>query len=145
MRAFCFVFLLCFCSAIQAQTEAMPPVNENNVPFAEPHTDTVYYESNVDRQAEFPGGTEALRMYLKQNIKYPSDAKKSNISGKVQIGFVIEKNGKVTRIKIKRPLYASLDEEAVRVVSCMPDWKPAMRGEKVVKQMVLLPINFKLP
>jgi len=100
--------------------------------------------SIADQMPEFPGGTAALIEYLSQNIKYPESAKEKNISGKVFIKFVIDITGKVTQAEVIRGVHPDLDNEALRVVSAMPNWQPGMHEGKLVNVFFNLPINFKL-
>jgi TonB family protein len=98
----------------------------------------------VDKQPEFPGGEQALMTYLATNCKYPDEAKKKGISGKVFVAYEINKKGKVENVEVKRGANPLLDAEAVRVVSSMPDWTPAEANGKKVRVEMVVPINFKL-
>ena len=93
---------------------------------------------------EFPGGVEKFMEFLSGNIKYPETAKDKNISGRVFIQFVIEKDGSVTNVKVMKGIGGGCDEEAVRVVKSMPKWKPGMQDGKPVRVSYNLPIVFKL-
>jgi TonB family protein len=94
---------------------------------------------------EFNGGFDALVNYLVTNIKYPEDAKKNNIQGTVFVSFIVLKNGKVTDVSILKSANPALDDEALRVVKGMPDWKPGLNDEgKPINVIFNLPINFKL-
>lgn len=94
---------------------------------------------------EFPGGTEALMGYMKSNIKYPEDAKKDKIQGKVFVSFLVDKQGRITKVELKRGVSPSLDQEALRVVTAMPAWKPGISKEgKPMNVMMVLPIQFSL-
>ena len=93
---------------------------------------------------EFPGGTEKFMAYLSENIKYPEEAKDKNISGRVFINFVVEKDGSVSNVKVMRSIGGGCDEEAVRVVKAMPKWKPGMQRGKPVRVSYVLPVTFKL-
>jgi TonB family protein len=96
----------------------------------------------VEKMPEFPGGIQMLMKYLSQNIKYPVEAQKLGIEGKVFCQFVITKEGKVGNVNVIRSVHPSLDAEAVRVIKDMPVWTPGeQKGEKVNVQYVL-PINF---
>ena len=98
----------------------------------------------VDVEPGFPGGEEAFYKYLAENIKYPEQAKKEKIQGKVYISFVIEKDGSIADAKVARGIGGGCDEEALRVVNAMPKWTPGkVRGENV-RVSYNLPILFKL-
>lgn len=98
----------------------------------------------VEEDAEFPGGLEALGKYLAENIKYPQLAKENNITGRVFVSFVVEKDGRVGNIKILRDIGGGCGAEAVRVVKAMPKWKPGKQRGKPVRSQFNLPVNFDL-
>lgn len=93
---------------------------------------------------EFPGGEDELMRYLMSHLKYPQEAVRNNISGRVTLGFVVNKNGEIDDIKVLRSVGYGCDEEAVRVVKSMPGWKPAMNNGKPVSVYFNLPITFEL-
>ena len=113
-----------------------------NVKVSHSDNDTIF--SVCEEMPEFPGGTEKFMEYLSGNIKYPEAAKDKNISGRVFIQFVIEKDGSVTNVKVMRGIGGGCDEEAVRVVKAMPKWKPGKQKGKPVRVSYILPIVFKL-
>lgn len=98
----------------------------------------------TEEDAEYPGGLEALSRYLSENVKYPQKARENNITGRVFVTFVVEKDGSVSHVKLLRDIGAGCGEEAVRVVKAMPKWKPGRTQGKVVRTQFFLPINFEL-
>lgn len=98
----------------------------------------------VDQMPEFPGGQDALMKYLRDNLRYPEDAREMAIQGKVYLRFVVDETGQVTDVRVLRSVNSSLDKESIRVVSRMPPWKPGTLNGKPVKVYYSLPINFKL-
>jgi len=98
----------------------------------------------VEEMPEFPGGILELRKWLKSNMKYPEEARKCKITGKVYIGFVINKEGKVEDCKVLRSINPLLDNEALRVINSMPRWKPGKQKGKPVKVSFSFPIKFYL-
>lgn len=98
----------------------------------------------VEQMPEFPGGDKALDDFIIKNLKYPEEAKKQNIQGKVWIGFIVDKEGNVLEIEALRGIGGGCDEEAVRVVALMPKWKPGKQSGKPVVVKFRLPINFRL-
>lgn len=98
----------------------------------------------VEAEPEFPGGMEALMKYLSENIKYPEQAKKENIQGKVYMRFVVEKDGSIVDAEILRGIGGGCDEEALRVVNAMPKWEPGKQKGTPVRVQYNLPIVFKL-
>ena len=104
--------------------------------------DTVY--QIVEKMPQYRGGEEAMMKYVADNIKYPQEAKDKNISGRVFVSFVIEKDGSVNEVKVVRGIGGGCDEEAARVIKGMPKWEPGMQKGKPVRVNYMMPINFKL-
>ena len=100
--------------------------------------------SMVDEMPEYPGGQEALRTWLAENITYPEEAKNDSIQGIVYVTFIVDEQGKVTDSKLARGASPALDKEALRVVNAMPAWKPGKHKGKEVKVSYTVPISFKL-
>ncbi|MGV3638770.1 MAG: TonB family protein [Flavobacteriales bacterium] len=98
----------------------------------------------VDTPAEFPGGMNALMEHLANHIHYPQQAIADAVEGTVYVVFQVKATGAVSDVKIKRGVRADLDAEAVRVVSELPDWKPAVSHGKAVSSEMILPIGFAL-
>ena len=93
----------------------------------------------------FPGGEEALILFLKVNVKYPKSAAKRNVQGRVVMQFVVDKTGKVGEIKVAKSVDKALDAEAIRVCKLLPDFYPAMQNGEPVSVWFTLPITFWLP
>lgn len=93
---------------------------------------------------EFPGGEQALINFLGENIHYPEKAQKEGIQGTVIVEFTITKLGKVKDAKIARSISPELDQEALRVVNSMPNWKPGKNKHQPVNVGYNLPIRFSL-
>ena len=98
----------------------------------------------VEQMPQFPGGEAALFEYLNKNIKYPAMAKENHITGTVYVSFVVKSDGKISDVKVLRGIAGGCSEEAVRVISSMPDWKPGKQAGKAVAVNYNLPISFKL-
>lgn len=110
-------------------------------------TDMTIWEDEKVIKPEFRGGLTALTTYLKKNIKYPKDCAKRGIEGKAILNFVVEESGIINSSSIKVVRSAGdlrLDNEAIRVVSFMPKWKPGTLGGKPVRVRFTMPITFKL-
>lgn len=99
----------------------------------------------VEANPEFPGGMDALKRFLAQHIQYPAEAREKNIQGKVWIQFLVDEKGKVTQPQVTKGVDPLLDQEALRVVKLMPDWKPAQQNAKPVEASFLLPLDFSIP
>ena len=107
-----------------------------------PHSKKVY--ESVEQMPEFPGGAAGLMRYLQENIKYPPEAAKNNIEGRVIVQFIIDETGQVGEIKVVRPISEELDAEAVRVVKNLPKFEPGRQDGEAVSVWYTLPIVFKL-
>ena len=98
----------------------------------------------VEQMPEYPGGMQALFEFLKENIKYPEDAQKQKVEGRVLAKFVVETDGSISNIEVVKQAFPSLDAEAVRVIQAMPKWKPGRQKGQAVRVKFVMPINFSL-
>lgn len=98
----------------------------------------------VEVMPQFPGGQIAMLQYMMKNIKYPKQAMKEGIQGRVTVSFIVEKDGRVTNVRLLRSVQSALDKEAIRVVKSMPKWTPGKQNGKPVRVRFNLPIMFKL-
>lgn len=98
----------------------------------------------VEESAAPVGGMPAFYEFVQKKLKYPAQARRMGIEGKVFVEFVIEKDGSITDVKFIKGIGAGCDEEAVRVVQSAPKWKPGKQRGKPVRQRMVLPIAFKL-
>jgi len=103
--------------------------------------DSVY--SVVEKMPEFPGGEKALINFLSQTIQYPKKAQKKKEQGKVTVQFIISKTGKVENAKVLKGVSPSLDNEALRVISLLPDWIPGEQNGVKVPVYRIIPIVFQ--
>ena len=102
-------------------------------PIIESVTDTI--------MPSYPGGTSALIEFLQENIKYPEQAEREGIEGRVVATFVVELDGSVSDVRIALSVHPLLDAEVLRVVSLMPNWIP---GKNIGRVCYSLPITFRL-
>lgn len=98
----------------------------------------------VENPPQFTGGEEARMNYMIKSIKYPEEARKKGIQGTVYVTFVIEKDGSVSGVKVLRGIGGGCDEEAVRVISGMPNWTPGTQRGKPVRVQFNMPLKFTL-
>ncbi len=98
----------------------------------------------VEQMPEFPGGMPAMIEYLQNNLKYPKDAIKQQVGGRVMVMFVVETDGSLSNVRVARKVFHSLDTEAVRVVKSMPKWKPGKEKGRLVRVNYILPVVFSL-
>lgn len=104
----------------------------------------IYDFVSIETQPNFPGGFEYFYAYLKKEVKYPAEAVKNNVQGKVFLSFVVEMDGSLTNIKVERRLGSGTDEEAVRVLEESPKWIPGMQNGRPVRVKYNIPISFAL-
>ena len=126
-------------NANQAVQEFTPVQVEEEEEVVEEEIFTV-----VENDPEFPGGMDALYKYLRENIKYPQIAKENNITGRVFVTFVVEKDGSIANPRILRDIGGGCGQEAIRVVKAMPKWTPGKQRGKPVRVQFNLPVSFNL-
>ncbi len=98
----------------------------------------------VEDPAEFPGGMQAFYKFVGDNMKYPAQARRMGIEGRVYVQFVVDKQGNVTEVTAVKGIGAGCDEEAERVLRMSPQFKPGKQRGRPVKQRMVLPIIFRL-
>ncbi len=106
-------------------------------------TDDKVYEV-CEQMPIFEGGDAALLKYLRENLKYPDKTKDRGVQGRLVIGFIVEKDGSLTDVKVLRPVDIDLDAEVLRLVKGMPKWIPGRQNGKRVRVRYLLPIHICL-
>lgn len=99
----------------------------------------------VEKMPSFNGGDlMTFRNWVMGQIRYPQIAQENNITGRVMVTFVIERNGTLTNIQVLQTPDSSLSDEAVRVLKTSPKWTPGMQGNKTVRVRYNLPIEFRI-
>ncbi len=98
----------------------------------------------VQVKPSFPGGEKARIKWLQDNLVYPSQAAEASIQGQVQVGFVVEKDGSISGVKIVKSVHSLLDREAMRLVKSMPKWIPGKQNGNTVRAYYTQPIRFVL-
>ncbi len=106
-------------------------------------TDDKIYEV-CEQMPIFEGGDAALLKYLRENLKYPDNTKDRGVQGRLVIGFIVEKDGSLTDVKVLRPVDIDLDAEVLRLVKGMPKWIPGRHNGQRVRVKYLLPIHICL-
>lgn len=109
-------------------------------------------DANVDRDEIYravqtiPKPTFNTSRFLAKNLKYPEEARQNEIRGRVNVQFVVEKDGSLSDIIVLRggELGHGIPEEAIRVISTMPKWKPATQSGKPVRSYFTMPVDFNL-
>jgi protein TonB len=98
----------------------------------------------VEQQPEPVGGFSSFYEYVAQNLRYPGRAIRNNIEGRVYIQFVVEKDGSLTDIKVLKGIGGGCDEEACRIISEAPKWKPGKQRGRPVRVKMVMPVLFRL-
>ena len=114
---------------------------------ARTHKDTTTDDKVYDVCEQMPtyeGGDAALLKYLRENLKYPDNTKDRGVQGRLVIGFIVEKDGSLTDVKVLRPVDIDLDAEVLRLVKGMPKWIPGRHNGQRVRVKYLLPIHICL-
>jgi TonB family protein len=95
-----------------------------------------------DVSPEYPGGSSSLLLHLQSNIRYPLKARTEKIQGTVFVKYFVEPTGEISNVSIFRSVSPELDEEAMRVVQLMPQWKPGYKDGAPVRVQFYLPVRF---
>lgn len=101
-------------------------------------------ETEYDQIAEFEDGKYGIMRYLFSNLDYPMEALEYGIYGRVWVRFIVEKDGSLSNVSVEKELNKWLDKEAVRAISAMPKWSPAMKDNQPVRTYYRLPIDFSI-
>lgn len=145
---------------LPAQTEETPepaPSGEDNLakavetddtgddmpPVVDEHDKPLNFRV-VQDLPQFPGGAVAFMKWLTSNLTYPPFAKMRKIQGKVLVQFIVNADGSISDIKVAKSLEPNCDNEAMRVMHKMPNWKPGIQNDKPCRTMVAVPIVFRL-
>ena len=125
---------------ISAVKVIAPAVHDSIQPNVQPAVAAP--SSALDQMPEFPGGMEALNTCLRTNIRYPQEAQKAGIQGRVIIQFIVSKDGSITDAEVVESVDPQLDAEGLRLIKNMPRWKPGMRKGQAIRVKQTLPIRF---
>ncbi len=106
--------------------------------------DTSHVFRIVEKMPKFPGGTKKLLNYLATHIKYPAEARKAKIQGRVFVNFIVEKDGSISHVNVLKGIGHGCDKEAVQAVENMPRWIPGLQKGKPVRVSYNLPVKFSL-
>jgi periplasmic protein TonB len=128
-----------YVAKVEAPPPPPPPVEKE---VEKPVVEQIF--TIVEQNPEFPDGQKAMFSWLSSNIKYPPIARENGIEGTVYVGFVVNTDGSIVDVNVKRGIGGGCNEEAVRVVQQMPNWKPGRQQGRPVRVAFTLPIKFKL-
>lgn len=104
----------------------------------------VYEYDYVDVQPHFPGGDRGLINFINKTRRYPYEAYKHQIQGRVICSFIVNTDGSLCNISVIKGICPSLDREAMRVIKAMPQWKAGRISGQEVPVHCILPIAFRL-
>ena len=146
-----FKCLLFAISALALLVVVFAPAGANaqnkKVEKAQTHKDTTTDDKVYDVCEWMPtyeGGDAALLKYLRENLKLPEEYKERGIQGRMVVGFIVEKDGSLTNVKVLRAVDIAIDAEVLRVVKGMPKWIPGRHNGQRVRVRYLLPIHICL-
>lgn len=118
------------------ETDEQPPINQNE--------DDPEVMRIVEQLPQYPGGMVEFMKWLTATLKYPDDALKRKIQGRVMISFIVNTDGSLTDFKLTKPAHELLNAEALRVVKMMPKWEPGKDKGKPCRSMVAIPVVFEI-
>jgi TonB family protein len=146
MSAFHTLVILTILAFMMSCNNSKNTTGQNEVPPSPPPppaNDSVYV--NVDTLPRFTGGDSLLLNFIAKNTVYPAEAKKNNITGRVILKFVVEKDCTISDVSVLKGVDPMLDAEAVRVVKTLPKFeRPAIKGGIPVRVHYVIPISFML-
>jgi len=135
MKYLFWVFFIALTAASYAQNDA-PVIAKPPSPTSQTVFDV------VELMPEFPGGEDSMKRFIKNNLKYPDVERDIDIRGRVIVGFIVEKDGSLSNIIVKRGVTPARDKEAMRVVESMPKFKPGKQQGVPVRVRYVIPIVF---
>ena len=106
--------------------------------------DTINVYDCVEQMPSFPGGTQKLKEFIEENLRYPKELEETCVQGRVIVRFIVERNGKLSNVKVVKSVHPVLDKEALRIVKLMPRWIPGRQNGITVRVKCYIPIIFRL-
>lgn len=118
-----------------AGQQPTPSASEDDTPFLV-----------ADEMPLFQGkDLNTFRTWVQSQIRYPAEALKRGIEGRVVLSFIVERDGSVSTIELLQSPDRILSEEARRVVSSSPKWTPGRQNGHLVRVRYMLPVDFSIP
>lgn len=124
-----------------ANIETQKFIERNQTYNTEPPVTDCVEETFV--KPSFPDGNPAMQKFIAENLIYPSGRENSH-QGRVYVSFIVEKDGTITNIKVKKSVTPELDQEAKNLTYYMSKFTPGKCGDTIIRCKVNLPINFTL-
>ena len=106
--------------------------------------DTINVYDCVEQMPFFPGGSQKLKEFIEENLRYPKELEETCVQGRVIVRFIVERNGKLSNVKVVKSVHPALDKEAIRIVKLMPRWIPGRQNGITVRVKCYIPIIFRL-
>jgi protein TonB len=143
LKIILFVLLTYTSFAIQAQSSDSINSKTNKTTYYNDTSDIYIFTSPMP---EFIGGSTAFTAFIQENLSYPQEALKNNLTGTAYIEFIVEKDGTLSNIKeVKgREIDPILSKAAINVLSKSPNWTPGIMNNKPVRVKLIRPISFKI-
>lgn len=137
---FLFILLICPIFSFAQVEEPVEQVPEEVIEIV-PNEKVLDF---VEVEPKFPGGAVAMAQFIQDNVNYPEAARENGEQGIVYIKFVVEKDGAISNVTVRKGVYESLNAEAMRVIKKMPNWIAGKQNSKPVRVNFTLPIHFRL-
>ena len=131
------------CSAIPMDT-SLVVVDSTILLYSNLKTSNKEIHAILKERPEYPGGMDEVVKYIQTHIQYPPTAVYKKIQGKVWIESIIDRDGKVVQPKVAYSVHPLLDQEALRIIRMMPDWKPGKLNGETVKVKYVFPVTFRI-
>ena len=127
---------------IDEQASTTDVQGSGNKEVTEDYSEKIF--TAVEISPEFPGGDAAFSEFLRSHIKYPQGAREENITGRVYVQFIVERDGSLTDVKVLREPGYGLGDEAKRVIKLSPKWHVGIQNGHPVRVVYVVPVNFSL-
>lgn len=131
-----FIGTMTACSQGSSPIKSVQPSEQ-----AEPHEEIF---TVVETPPSFPGGMDRFRDYIHQNLRYPADAIKNKVEGRVFVSFLVMYDGRLQDVTVLKGYGYGMNEEAVRLVQSMPSWIPGKQAGRPVNVKYNVVIPFEL-
>lgn len=139
---FLIVGLLLLISVLSLQAQTCRVSNGVNASGTKCYMEVYEYDF-VEEKPSFPGGDSKLVEFINEHRKYPKEAYRKGVQGRVTCSFVVNSNGNVSNIQVIRSVAAPLNEEAIRIFSIMPNWNPGKIAGQCVPVRVIWSVPFR--
>lgn len=124
--------------------ETDPLLDESDVIFEDPEETAEEAIYIAETMPSYEGGIAEFYKFVGKHLKYPAQARRQGIDGKVFVHFVVEKDGSLGDINIAKGIGAGCDQEVLRIINMSPKWNPGKQRGKPVRVHMMLPITFRL-